>query len=303
MDHAHIPHSPRSSGARILYNSSSVCAEKKPSRPATFATPASDLDRARELDQFFTREDVAEYLLKHLRRHVVFESSLFIEPSAGTGSFYLRLPPGSIGFDIDVQCPGVIEANFLSVTLPGHPRIVVVGNPPFGRACSLAIPFFNHAATFAHTIGFILPLTFMKVSIQNRLNLDFHLVEEIALPDKAFIFHGKPKHVPTVFQIWQRRDPPRRKLILPTTHPDFDFVDDPRDADFAIQRVGKDAGSIVDNLEQELKSHYFIRANKRGVLRRMRKLNFRDLAARTAGNPSLAKTEIVSAYAQAIGHF
>lgn len=300
MDRAQITHSPRSSAGRISYNPNPVNAEEKPTLAAAFKPPAIDLARARELDQFHTRGDVAECLLEHLRHYVDFESSLFVEPSAGTGSFYLRLPLGSIGFDIDVQCPGVIEADFLSTTLPRHPRIVVVGNPPFGRSCSLAIPFFNHAATFAHTIAFILPLTFMKVSIQNRLDLDFHLIEQIPLPDKAFIFQGKPKHVPTVFQIWQRRDSPRRKLILPKTHPDFDFVKDPRDADFAIQRVGKKAGLIVEDLEQELKLHYFIRAKKLGVLPRMRNLDFLVFAARTAGNPSLAKTEIVFLYSEAL---
>ena len=51
-----------------------------------------------------------------------------------------------------------------------------LGNPPFGKNCSLAIKFFNKAAEFADLIAFIIPRTFKRISIQNKLNLNFSFI-------------------------------------------------------------------------------------------------------------------------------
>ena len=55
-------------------------------------------------------------------------------------------------------------------------RYLVVGNPPFGKISSIAIKFFNKSAEYADCIAFIIPRTFKRVSVQNKLNLNFHLM-------------------------------------------------------------------------------------------------------------------------------
>lgn len=71
---------------------------------------------------------------------------------------------------------------------------------------------FNKAAEFAQTIAFILPKSFRKDSIQNRLSLDFILVKDIEIPNTIFTLPTEQQiEVPCVFQIWQRTDEPRTK--------------------------------------------------------------------------------------------
>lgn len=57
-------------------------------------------------------------------------------------------------------------------------KVIVIGNPPFGFKASLAVKFFNKAASFADYIAFILPASFMKDSVKNQLDLGFKLVFE-----------------------------------------------------------------------------------------------------------------------------
>ena len=101
-----------------------------------------------------------------------------------------------------------------------------LGNPPFGQQNSLAVNFFNEASKFCNTIAFILPLSFKKDSVQNRLNLSFHLKEEINLSECEFLLVNETKIVvPCVFQIWEKRANSRKKKRMKTTSPLFEFVD------------------------------------------------------------------------------
>ena len=282
-----------------------------PSQPAV---PGTDQDKARQLDQFFTRDEVAEELfdrfLRQFSEHDVGTSkpTRFLEPSAGKGAFSRLLPPGSFALDIDPQGPGIVQGDFLDMTLPTEDRWAVIGNPPFGKNASMAIKFFNHAAGAAGVIALIVPRTFQKVSVQNRLDLSFHLIDEMPVPKDAFIFEGKRKHVPAVFQIWVKKDVRRPMIVLPITlpkvHADFEFLraEEVHKANFAIQRVGAKAGQVHHNLEAKPSAHYFVRATPgiadlEDAMNRLR-LDFEAMARRTAGKPSLAKTEVVQLYTQ-----
>lgn len=256
--------------------------------------------RAAELDQIFTTDEVARHLVGFVIRRYGSHPHLFIEPSAGLGAFLKHMPASKIGIELDCKIPGLLAADFLTVSVQCTPPIIVVGNPPFGKNSGLAVKFFNHAARMADVIAFVLPRTFRKTSIQNRLHQNFHLVDEIDVPAFAFTFRSKPKNVPCTFQIWERRQQERKLYELQMSHPDFEFTD--RDnADFAVQRVGANAGRVHHDFKQSswkpgekpIEDHYFIRGPVEGIFR---KLDFASMARNTAGNPSLAKTEIVALY-------
>ncbi|WP_054119187.1 hypothetical protein [Porphyrobacter sp. AAP60] len=256
--------------------------------------------KERLLDQFYTDSSVAVTLYDFLRSEFDLHGYRFIEPSAGTGSFSRLLPPGSLAYDLDPKASGIIEADFLKVEIPESGKLAVVGNPPFGKNSSLAIRFFNQAALKAELIAFIVPATFQKMSVQRRLNPHLHLVAEAPVPHNAFWFCGKRKHVPTAFQIWVRRDIKRTTQRPPTRHPDFDFVKSPSDADFVIQRVGGEAGKIHRDFGMSSQSHLFIRPKAAGVEVVMHSLDLASTAKMTAGNPSIAKSEIVRLYTAAL---
>ena len=254
-------------------------------------------ERQRELDQFYTCNRVALICYEWLWSYLYPIDYLFVEPSAGFGAFSSLLPPESRAYDLDPKGDGIESVDFFEITLPYRDRIVVIGNPPFGKSARLAIKFFNHAARRAEIIAFIVPASFQKHSIQKKLHRHFHLRREWPIPDHAFLFDGAPTTVPTVFQIWEWSPEPRLVPRLPTTHDDFEFTTKDH-ADFALQRVGVHVGLIHQDFKRGKGSTYFIKAKELFVREILEVIDFKPLALRTAGNPSLAKTELVQLYTQ-----
>jgi predicted RNA methylase len=221
-----------------------------------------------------------------------------LEPSAGTGSFYNLLDATRrIGLDLDPKAPGVIRTDFFDWTPPVDTKIITIGNPPFGKSAALAVKFFNRAAEFSDVIAFVIPRTFRKASIINRLAKEFHCVYDETVPDNSFIFNGSAYNVPCAAQIWQKKVIPRARVVtlkLEQIKPWFELVE-PAKSDFAIQRVGGRAGLIrtADRMNFSAESHYFIRANDTRVLPVFEKVNFDGVKFNTAGNPSVSPSELI----------
>jgi hypothetical protein len=190
----------------------------------------------------------------------------------------------------------IYAANFLTMRINSDRPVACIGNPPFGKNAKLAISFFNHAASQSDVIAFILSRTFRKTATINRLDDRFHLAHEELVPANAFIFEGKTRSVPTVFQIWVRQESRRAQLQIIRTHPDFKFTSRAK-ADFAIQRVGKRAGRVHHELWRSGQAHYFIEGDVEDVMKDLGPA-FTTVAQDTAGMPSLAKSEIVSMYSE-----
>ncbi len=247
----------------------------------------------KNFDKFYTKPNVA----KHCIDKISDTYDLWIEPSAGDGSFYFLLPPNKIGIDILPDNSEIIKKDFLTWEPDKIGKFITIGNPPFGKNSSLAVKFFNHAAKFSTTIAFIVPRTFEKESIQNRLDKHFHLNYNEILPENSFVFGKSDYSVPTVFQIWIKNDTIREISRLPTIHSDFDFVDQ-ENADFAIQRVGVNAGTIKTDIGKLSKeSHYFIKSNiGKTLIELMKTIDFGSVKYKTAGNPSISKTELICLY-------
>ncbi|MGI4878843.1 MAG: hypothetical protein ACRYG4_15300 [Janthinobacterium lividum] len=219
-----------------------------------------------------------------------------VEPSAGTGAFSDLLPACRLAFDVEPRGEHIVKADYLKIEIRSARKIAVIGNPPFGSNASLAIRFFNHSAMQADVVALIMPLSIMKASMINRLDPDFHLLHEETVETNAFLLEAIPYDVPTVFQIWERRTYRRVLRAVEFRHSDFDFTTKDK-ADFAIQRVGARAGRVHHDLTASASSHYFIRGDVERTMRRLEP-SFRRAAADVAGNPSLAKSEIVALYRQ-----
>lgn len=271
-------------------------------------TRTSSRPIARSLDQFYTSIEVAERCVLSLLAVLGTPSdrTTWIEPSAGSGRFLKLLPHPRIGLDIAPANPEVILGDFLVWWPTGDARKIVVGNPPFGKNSSLAVKFFNHAASFADVVAFIVPRTFQKATVQARLDPFMDCVLEELLPLESFEFGGEPYAVPTVFQVWRRMSHPRPCVRRATSHADFEFLPAhlAHAADFAFQRVGARAGLI--SLEGRMKSpqsHYFVRMlNPSADVRAgLQSIDWNLVKWRTAGNPSIGKAELVEAYEDQCG--
>lgn len=227
------------------------------------------------LDQFYTNDSVAKECYDTLLKHInIDDYDYIVEPSAGKGAFFKLLPHDKrIGLDLEPKFNGIVKQDYFDFEPDISYKYGVVGNPPFGKISSAAVSFFNKSAEYSDVIAFIIPRTFKRVSIQNKLNLNFHLIYNKDLPLKPCCFE------PTMsakcsFQIWVKKDEPRTKVIYDKTHKDFSFMklgpkDDnnqptpPENADFAIRAYGGSCGEIVDDDLSQLrpKSWHWFKSN------------------------------------------
>jgi hypothetical protein len=215
------------------------------------------LGKKNNQDKFYTKEEVAKKCIDKLE---IKKYDLIIEPSAGSGSFSNQIE-NCLAFDIEPENENIIKKDWFTVKKEdflNYHNILIIGNPPFGQQSNLAIKFFNHAAEIANTIAFILPLSFKKVSITNKLSLNFSLQFEEILREDSFTLENNSYSVPTVFQIWEKTKEPRKKIKLPLTTDLFDFTAKEK-ADIRIPRVGGNAGKATLSLEGAISSNYFIK--------------------------------------------
>jgi hypothetical protein len=264
------------------------------------------------LDKFYTKKDISNKCIGEVDKQIKINNfDLVIEPSAGNGSFYDQIIHNNkLGIDISPDNNQIIKKDFLTYTPDNKfKNILVIGNPPFGKVSSLAVKFFNHSAEWANAIAFIIPKTFRRISVQNQLNLNFHLLHDIDIPNSPCSFEP-PMSVKCCFQIWIRKNDKRDIIILPTTHKDWDFLPfgpidkkgqptPPNNADFALRAYGGKCGEIFEKELMTLrpKSYHWIKTkiNKKILIDRFNTLDY-SISKDTARQNSIGKAELVKLY-------
>jgi hypothetical protein len=239
------------------------------------------------IDKYYTKPSVAQDCVDLMKTHVSPRKlrDMFIEPSAGNGSFLIPLKSIKCAvrmYDIRPDHPQVVERDYLTIPVEEMTngrapdgRIHVVGNPPFGRQASLAIKFIKKTCTFADSISFILPKSFKKDSMRRAFSSNFHLVHQSDLNTSSFLVNNKDHDSPCVFQVWVRRSEPRPEPVIHTPE-NFFFVKRPDLCapvegklpvipHAAVRRVGVYAGKAIRTMTAEDaqaksdQTHYFIR--------------------------------------------
>ena len=275
------------------------------------------------LDQFYTKPEVVAACWKHFIKTLstLNRSSsdlFFVEPAAGTGAFYERLPnQRRLGIDLLPKCRGVKSQDFFEVThLPSAPEdTVVIGNPPFGKRGKLAIAFFNHAACLADLVAFIVPVNFRKFTVHKQLNPSMRFISRLPLPRDAFYLDtGKSYSVNTEFQIWTRsassHSDMRQYKLLPIRHKDFQIwqYNNTREAlkvfqnvfDFAVPCQGWQDYSRRETDEKRCernKQWILLKAKNPTVLTRLMEMDYERLAQECAtAVPGFRKGDLVKAY-------
>lgn len=216
-------------------------------------------------DQFFTRPEVAENFASWVKKTLSGlepKPTTWIEPSAGNGDL-ARHFPGIQMYDLDPQREDIKQADFLKSDHKYEPGKTFVMNPPFGKASDLAIMFFNKAAQAADHIAQIVPRTFKRDSVLNRLDPKFRLVDQYDLPRNAFYLpfegDGKTKgyDVNAVAQVFTRMKegeevPQKKRYEMP---PGVKFTRNIQQADFAFRRKGRRAGQIITDPQEVLQTN------------------------------------------------
>lgn len=254
-------------------------------------------------------------LLKLARLGV--KNPFFVEPSAGSGSFFdLLNHQKRIGLDIEPKNKDIRKQNFLTWQYDGEEKsnVAVIGNPPFGRRARLAIDFFNKSTEFAHTIGFIVPVQFRKYSVHSKLNPSYKLIAEKLLSKNSFVTKdGGDFDVNCVFQIWTKKNTTlcNKRIVStpPIKHPDFEIYQYNNtkgalkvfqvDFDFAVPRQGYENYARREFSVQRLelnKQWILFKARDKEIRKNLIKLDFAKLAQKNTVVPGFGKADVVEEY-------
>ena len=258
--------------------------------------PTSKFLNKDDLDRFYTKPSVVDNLLNEITLE---DYDVVVEPSAGTGSWSSKIDD-CVAIDIAPAHDNITQGDFLSDDISfdhikEDKKIIVIGNPPFGRMGNKAIKFINKGAEFADTIAFILPRSFRKESLQRKINKNFWLVKDIDLFEKpCFIFKGEEYFAPCVFQIWEKRSEERDVSVKKIDPVGFSYVKKD-EANLVVRRVGGAAGTAYTNdiKEKSIPPNYFLRVDNPIVVAdsiNKHGFNIHD----TVGPQSLTKGELTS---------
>jgi hypothetical protein len=167
-----------------------------------------------EKDQFFTPTSLVDKCWSTFleKTKINPKDYIFIEPSAGDGSFLKALPKNSLAFDVEPRHPSVKKQDYLT----WHPtqntsktkdqKYIVFGNPPFGLRGHVALHFINHSAPFADYVCFILPQLFEsdgKGSPRKRVK-GYNLIHSEKVGALFYTPERADVTVNGVFQIWSK---------------------------------------------------------------------------------------------------
>lgn len=169
----------------------------------------------KEKDQFFTPENVAKNcynkaitIINNYEKNI--DKYIFIEPSAGGGSFFKHLPEGKrIGLDIEPRSENIIRQDFLNwMPKTNNGKYIVIGNPPFGLRGHMALKFINHSAEFAEYVCFILPQLFESdgKGVPRKRVSGLNLIYSEKLNNNFNLPDGKDIKIKCIFQIWSKNN-------------------------------------------------------------------------------------------------
>ena len=276
------------------------------------------------LDKFYTQEHVAKQCFEFLHSQLnISENAIYLEPSAGAGSF-INLLSHYIALDIAPEDDRIKKQDYLKYEVDKE-NFITIGNPPFGNRSKLAIDFFNKAATMSDVIAFIVPVSFMKWSVQKNLSSNFALYNYLYLEPESFTSNGKPYSVRTVFQIWVKKGSQydnginlRLTKQPPISHEDFKiwqynatpesvkYIEE--DWKYATYRQGyhdynqiftrKNYDYIKEKMTADKKKQqfFFIKPLTEEAENLILNMDFNALAERNTATPGFGKGDFVSYY-------
>lgn len=255
--------------------------------------------RVTGLEQYYTPTKLANDLVLELKKLIPdFENRSFLEPAGGTGSFIDALASHGAtsiaSVDTHPLHPDVKKKDFLTFQTKAR-DLITISNPPFGRNNALSIPFFNHAAEFSTYIAFLVPRSWRKWSVQNRLQPNFHLIHD---RDVNLIYVNsigqplsKSNELRTCFQVWEKRSVLRQKFVVP----DNGFLRkvSPDQADIALKVFGYGCGQVLEEFPKTSNTTLMFLSISEGITASLlRELDFERFINNTAYTQALSFQEI-----------
>lgn len=250
-------------------------------------------------EQFFTPRSIADDVVARVVDAVPDAiGRTWLEPAGGTGVFVDAARAAGaldiVSFDIEPQHHDVSRGDFLHQQL-SFTDAVSVGNPPFGRNNALSVPFFNHCARYSEYIAFIVPRSWRKWSVTNRLDARFHLCSDDDLSIHYVDAEGgsvyERTYLQTCVQIWQRRENLRPKIKVRDSGVVAKCA--PEDADVALTIFGFGCGTVKTEFSRrKVTTEIYFRTLHPRALEALRNVDYRRFSKNVAYTEALSIQEI-----------
>jgi predicted RNA methylase len=267
----------------------------------TETLPAAKLGNTRVTgkEQYYTPKPLALELVTQIEKVLgPLAGKTVLEPAGGTGAFIEAVQAVGvskvISFDIEPLHELVTEGNFLEQEIK-ESNLITISNPPFGRNNSLSIPFFNHAALVSDAMCFIVPRSWRKWSVTNRLDLGFELALDLDIEIDYVDAEGLPlsnkTHLATCFQIWKKTDSPRA-LVRVTDKGIIEKVS-PEQADVSLTIFGYGCGKVKTEFEPVPNTtQMFLKLHHPQALAALESVDYSKFFKNTAYTEALSLQEI-----------
>lgn len=251
-------------------------------------------------EQYYTPAPIADEILRNVKTILGnVENVPLIEPAGGTGNFIesaRRVGFRSIvSYDIEPHHHLVQRGSFLEQVLLVD-SAVTVSNPPFGRNNSLSVPFFNHAAKYSELIVFIVPRSWRKWTVQNKLDRRFHLIRDddlsINYEDSNGNLLSKKSLLRTCVQYW-RKSPSDLRQIYAVEDKGIIQRTSFANADASLTLFGYGCGSDKTEFERKPNTtQMFIKLKHPRALEAINSVDFSKFFLNTAYTEALSLHEI-----------
>ena len=267
----------------------------------TETLPATKLGNTRVTgkEQYYTPKPLALELVAQIEKVIgSLAGKTVLEPAGGTGAFIEAVQAIGvtrvISFDIEPLHELVSVGDFLEQEIK-ESNLITISNPPFGRNNSLSIPFFNHAAKVSDAICFIVPRSWRKWSVTNRLDLGFDLALDLDIHIDYVDATGMPlsnkNHLATCFQIWKKADV-TRTLVRVTDKGIIEKVS-PELADVSLTIFGYGCGKVKTQFEPVANTtQMFLKLKHPQALAALENVDYSKFFKNTAYTEALSLQEI-----------
>jgi predicted RNA methylase len=267
----------------------------------TETLPAAKLGNTRVTgkEQYYTPKPLALELVAQIEKVLgSLAGKTILEPAGGTGAFIEAVQAVGvsevISFDIEPLHELVTVGDFLAQEIK-ESNLITISNPPFGRNNSLSIPFFNHAAKVSDAICFIVPRSWRKWSVTNRLDLGFELALDLDIEIDYVDADGTPlsnkNHLATCFQIWKKANV-SRSLVRVTDKGIIEKVS-PEQADVSLTIFGYGCGKVKTQFEPVANTtQMFLKLKHPQALAALESVDYSKFFKNTAYTEALSLPEI-----------
>lgn len=254
-------------------------------------------DDVKSFDKYYTKAEVVDKCMSKFRNRLG-RYDLVIEPAAGAGAFFNRIDhQNKIALDIKPGAKGIRKIDWLNYNVSNkYKRVLVIGNPPFGKYQRMAIAFIQHALSFSNvqTIAFILPDVFNKHTRQKILPKNWRIVSITGLEKNSFLIDGNDYHIPACFFIFDKSSGRDLREVTGLKAKDFRFGSK-NDFDFFV------FGSAPKNITKHPKSNnrgHYIKSNipVKKLINRIRNMEWEGNSCASGGVYWLTKHEFIKQY-------